>query len=121
MLQNAVHGNTELRSVFAAAMLDESKGGRPITYNEYVPLFISAAANYDNANKANKNKVRKQTVYNFEINSDNDEDNESIGEVDLDTYHANLTQRKPPFKSRRQQKVHQTQQVYNRPYIPKEL
>ena len=57
MLQNAVHGNKELRTVFAAAMLDESKGGRPITYSEYVPLLLSAAANFDNANKMVKEKV----------------------------------------------------------------
>ena len=47
MLQNAVHGINELRTVKVQADQFKATSGKTVKYDAYVVLLLSAASNYD--------------------------------------------------------------------------
>jgi hypothetical protein len=56
LLENAVHPIAELRQVKINATLQQTHTGQALTYQQYFPLLLSAAANYDAHVQAKRGK-----------------------------------------------------------------
>jgi hypothetical protein len=130
MLQNPVNNIPELRQVKINAELEVAKGGNCLTFQQYVPLLLSAANAFDKVLVPNKYQQRKQAVFNttFDLVEENEgEDTEIIvfeedysQPIDIDTYLCNITKRNKPVQSQKQHNsIHQTI-AKERNYIPQE-
>jgi hypothetical protein len=82
MLENAVSPIPELRNVKTAADMDKTKTGKPLTYDEYTSLLLSAAAAFD----AQYQSKKKRFVYTHNLYGETDEYDSSDGEgFDIDS------------------------------------
>mgnify|MGYP006357956311 FL=1 len=103
LLENAVHGITELRQVKANAQQLAIHDGRKLTYQEYSDLLISAAQAFDKKNHAgplSHRQVNLHDLYGEEYNEyEAYSTNLNSDDYDIDcpisTLSANVMQRRP--------------------------
>lgn len=75
MLENAVHGLSELRQVKNNADLEKTKTGQTLRFDQYTSLLLSAAAAYDSqfATKRSKHQVFSHEIFDHDdFNSSSD-------------------------------------------------
>jgi hypothetical protein len=80
MLENAVHGITELRQVKNNADLEKTKTGIVLSYDQYASLLLSAAAAYDTqfGTKNSNRHVFNHEIYDWDNNETVDGDSFDI-------------------------------------------
>ena len=97
MLENAVHGLSELRQVKNNADLEKTKTGQTLRFDQYTSLLLSAAAAYDSqfATKRIKHQVFSHEVF------DHDDPNSSCDSESFDIETPVSTLQIPPSPSSR--------------------
>ena len=97
-----------MRQIKTTANLDKARGGKTLSYDEYVVLLKSAATQYDESVKGKK--VAKRTVYQHElvdqpipdISMDDPDDDHGVSfdiETPVDTIHAYATEQRNRIQS----------------------
>ena len=123
LLQNTVSDTSELRQVRINADMEILKpGGNALTYQQYVPLLLSAAHNFDKTHSKQVFQPKKQQVFTSSIDYDVTEDDivdDDTDIINIDTYLTNVTSRKPPIQANRQ-RAYQGD-TYQRPYIERNV
>jgi len=87
LLENAVHGVTELRQVKNNADLDTTKTGKALTYDQYCSVLLSACAGYDQHQQSRSRSRRSVMFHEFggeEANLDSTSGDDSGFLFDID-------------------------------------
>jgi hypothetical protein len=124
LLQNVVKDVSSLRQVRINADHAVAEGRPKMTYQQYIPLLLSAAEAYDDVANGQKIPSRRQQVDASEIvphNQVQDEYDDDNVPYNVDTYEylANVTSQRAPIQSRKGS-IHQSERNSQRNFIPRE-
>ena len=104
MLENAVRGVKELHSVKTQSDHDVAHGKRPLSYDQYLDLLLSAATNYDETLGPSRSKQKRIIQqHQFDDGTDQEMDVELFDiDTDMGSLQINKSDRKPsgrrPFR-----------------------